>query len=1104
MVEAHVARMPRSPFQMRPIENPLRRVLPAVERFRDRVVTEVRDAGRSLNDRLHRQHTLPADQGRRAQIDTEQLARARSTILQQNQNDTVRRSEAISKPHSAKQAIVHGVAEATKNAAPAMIVGAGARLVLGAGLGLQTLAVASGASAVSRGLREATFTIRKGAFAETTKLITKHEEGAKLTNFDGSERQSHTGIRAKQDQFAQTRVGKVVNAMLHGGEKTIAQFAYGKHRHAKALLRAQTQDIRTLSDRELIALREHAVMARMTHGTADKVYEMRQLAKSTYQSVNQELADRGISRYEAHERQLRLYKKDVRVGAVVNVVGQAGLAALKALPKTVATFFITDAFLKAIHVDTRNRHNPLEGFENTRLGQFIEHAIAPKSVAHAEAMTADISQNVSPPTITDQTSEAQRFGSSWMTHRDDLRQSVAHDPRLTTTVRVEHGETIIESRGVLSSETPKPVMPAPVEAPREPSFVRAPVADRVAIAQEVNASVPMREVARTVQEVQEYTIDGKISWTQDIFDRKLLSGMQDAAHSMDWYGAPGTGERMAREVFAVNPVLMDASDMQKMQEYLATHPDASFVQMWKDLQHTVFSDDMDKLTDGTAYKVLSEHTVMVQEPVESVADAHEADALVMGASRASKPSGLAKYVLNTDQQTAPPTPPGSVRMTNEEYLAMRQVVASGQPVNPNGVASVATPNGGTLTPEQYLAMTRNTASVTPTSPVSVGSSGNGNVSVEEYQRLIAQTQRATVNVNEAVNNGTTRPNPRMDTNEYLRIQRETAARAAEAARTSQQMDPQEYMRRVAEINARNGGGSHVSATQVTDWESSQHMNMEANVIGPVDLRNGLNHTMTISSNSPRMFSTTDASGNYLPINTTNIPMTQVINPNIYIDTPAYNSVTYFYDPVEGGLVINGHTGRNLGRIQLLEGFREYVEGYGFNGHQMYGPAQLQRLAQEYVTLNSGSTTEFTFDGRSITTRLTSFSVDYRDTTRPFGEPYRLIGSGPDTITLVGCNWSHIEAIGMISSLEEQAGLSIPAEYSGALQTIRDPYASAEQVTAAVQRVLPWLRQLANENKFDFNTFHLLIGNLPGESKTFDEMPGLADHGKIRMVFEIVK
>ena len=432
-------------------------------------------------------------------------------------------------------------------------------------------------------------------------------------------------------------------------------------------------------------------------------------------------------------------------------------------------------------------------------------------------------------------------------------------------------------------------------------------------------------------------------------------------------------------------------------------------------------------------------------------------------------------------------------------MAMRKALESGQTVRSVGATTGATTNTGRPTAEAYLAMTRHNSNATSAMPASTGNPAHVNTSVEEYQRLLAQTKQASANTGEAVNHSTSVQHPRMDNNVYMRMQSEATAKAAEAARRSQQMDPQEYMKKVAEINARS-----VHATPVPHWEAPQVTSTEASVIGPVDLRNGLTHTMTISSDSPSMFHTTDMSGNHLPINTTNIPMTQVVNPNSYIDTPAYNSVTYFYDPTEGGLVINGHTGRWAGNIQLLEGFREYVEGYGFNGHLLFGPAQIQRMAQEYVALNSSSTTDFTFDGHSVATRLTSFTVDYRDPINPFGEPYRLIGSGPDTITLVGCSWSHVEAISMISALEGKAGLTFPVEYSSDFQILKDKYATAEQVTGAVQRILPWLRQLKDENKFDFDTFHSLIGNLPGESKTFDEMPGLADHGKIRMVFEIVK
>ena len=1089
----------RSPF--RPIENPFRRVLPAVDKMKSNVIQTIRSTGEALAQRMQRSHVE----------DSARLLQARATIATETHRPSI------------KKAIIHNVVEATKNSAPAAIVGAGARIALGAGLGLQTMAVAAGASAVSRGVREATFTIRKGAYSETTKLITKHEEASTLANFDRTTRQAHTGIRAQQDRFAQTGAGKIVNAVLHGGEKKIAQFAYGKHRHAKALMQARTQDIHTLSDKELIALREHAVMARITHGTAADVYEMRKLAKSTYQSVNQELATRGITRNKAHERQLQLYKKDVRVGAAVNVIGQAGLAALKAVPKTVATFFITDAFLKAIHVDTSNRHNPLEGLDQTVLGHAVQNAkasvlsvdlkqkfahvgdnaiawigkvIAPKSVAYADELMPDTSNAVQ--TAASNVRHATRAvhaSSDWTHEAHGSVAQATHDPRITVRTEVVNGKTMVSGSGVLASESPKPMavpgIPDPV--PLVVEVDERHVAHAVVHVQE---HVTTPQVVTTIVHEQ---IGGKTSLTQDIFDRKLIPGMESAPDAVTWYGQSGTAVQMMEHIIIPNSDKLTPENIAQLQEYVNAHPDASFGALWH-ANRNVFAGGMDTWSMGTGYNVAVDHVVSQQDTLAAAQISRVEQVDNAGSGRVS---GHAMIAINN---TAKPVqaPPQPTRMSNEEYLAMRQAVASGQPVHANGGTSMATPNGGTLTPEQYLAMTKNNASVTPASPASVGSSVNGNVSVEEYQRLIAQTQQVNANLGEAVNTPTTVHNPRMDTDEYLRIQRETAAKAAESARASQQMDPQEYMRKVAEINARNGGASNVSATPVTSWEGSQVTSTEASVIGPVDLRNGLNHTMSISSDSPSMFHTSDTSGNLLPINTTNIMMTQVVNPNIYIDTPAYNSVTYFYDPVEGGLVVNGHTGRYGGKIQLLEGFREYVEGYGFNGHLLYGPAQIQRLAQEYITLNSGSTTNFTFDGNSISTRLTSFSVDYQDSDYTFGEPYRLIGSGPDTITLVGCSWSHVEAIGMISALERQAGFSIPAEYSSVFQILKDPSASAEQVTGAVQRILPWLRQLKNENKFDYDTFHTLIGNLPGESKTFDEMPGLADHGKIRMIFELVK
>lgn len=537
--------------------NPLDRAVSAVERIRDRVVAGV-------ESRFSRSPSQTSSE------DIAKLEQTRAMIATEVQKTPVR------------SAIKHNIIEAAKNSAPAAIVGAGARIALSTGLSLQTLAVAAGASAVSRGVREATYTIRKGAFGETSKLITRHEERATLTNFDGSERVVHTAIRAKQDEFAQTRVGKIVNAMLHGGEMKIAQFAYGKHRHAKALVNAQYQDIHTLSDKQLIELREHAVMARITHGTAKNVYEIRQLAKSTYQSVNQELATRGISRHEAHERQLKIYRKDVRVGAAINITGQAGYAAMKAIPKTIGTFFITDAFLKAIHVDTSARHNPLEGLENTRLGRFVENIISPKSVADAEEIPTHVSKvvrsvsNVTPDVVTSHNISYEVTG--------DTNKILSHSAVLSQDEPpfVRPGATIgTDAKGYqleVEADIKQHGIPRVLGDTRTPDTTLA--SDALTDTGTPPVSVSGGDSVVVISSPVEYILHANL--TQSLFDDGIVGkSAKDAGLSaVEYYGTPGSAFEVISEMRKIQGILSDDA-IAKFDAELASNPTWSFGRLYR-------------------------------------------------------------------------------------------------------------------------------------------------------------------------------------------------------------------------------------------------------------------------------------------------------------------------------------------------------------------------------------------------------------------------------------------------------------------------------------------------------------------------------------------
>lgn len=746
MAEAYVARMPRSPFQMQSLRNPFERVLPAVVQMRDRVVAGVREVGTNITHRMQRTQVATIDSARRAPPvdvrrvqDAVQLDRARATIATATPQPSLRgvsetsgvypeqgRREVIPQPHSAKKAIIHGIAEATKNSAPSMVVGAGARIVLGHALGLQALAVAAGVAGASRVTRETVRTVRfGGTYRTTTAHIMRHERDKNQEMQRANNPQSLFGrILKSREKFGHTFVGRRVNDVLHGGEKAIAEFAYGKRRHRRALMQYAHVDEqgRIMTDtngralcnadailyelaqipkerqeKYLYKLREHAIMARITHGTEADMFATRQLARQVYQVASSELAKKGHSKRQHHEEQKRYYRKDARVGAAINIPLQGALAVAKALPKTFATFFITDTFLKAIHVDTSARHSPLEGFENTRLGHLIENAIAPKSVISAEELNANVPNVIQAAVTEAKTATATAHGESAHSWTQGLAGSrSAHGAEGAPSVTVSH--TIVNGREatgysqVLSTKEPKSVA-----IPRPPSPARIVVEvddkDANAVARAVvSGKDHLVTTQKTVTEIVHEQIAGKTSLTQDIVNKKLFPEMQNMTDPKLWFREVDSAQRMMERVLLPNTDKMGPGDIPKLQAYLQENPHATFRDMWFD-NRDVFSDDLDKLSLGAEYNVALEHVVTQQE-AQQVAISEAKNAKVELADRVGggKPPGLAKYVASTISKPHTDTTPPPQSFTK-----------SGVPIQKISVGQ-ATSSSGSGVPVQQISI----------------------------------------------------------------------------------------------------------------------------------------------------------------------------------------------------------------------------------------------------------------------------------------------------------------------------------------------------------------------------------------------------------------
>ena len=1078
--------LPRSPFQMQPLRNPFERVLPAVERFRNQVTDRVRLVGNNLTHRTQRSQTPPVDV-RRVQ-DAARIAEVRSTIATATPQPSLRgvseksgvypeqgRREAIPSQHSAKKAIIHGIAEATKNSAPAMAVGFGARYILGTTLGVQALAVAAGASALSRGVREFVYTKRKGTFAETTKLITRHEEATVLTNFDKTERRAHTGIRAKQDQFAQTSVGRVVNGMLHGGEKKIAEFAYGKRRHARALAKYSTLDSagNVVFDTDrlrmdiaysinpvklLLKLRNDAIWARMTNGTACDVYEMRQLAKGAYSAVNTELRNKVIinkkdekivldSAQAIHDAQLKLYKRQARVGAGINIVGQAGLAALKAVPKTIATFFITDAFLKAIHVDTSARHSPLEGFENTRLGHFIENAIAPKSVASAEEMSANAPKAVQ---LLPSTSPQGESPHNWTQGLMGSRPApVAESADTTVTNKIVEAPKVISGSKVLSPE--KITAVKPLAMPPTPSRVPVVVAmddtnSRVVARAVVSGKEQVVKTVKTVTKVVQEQIATKKSLTQDIFDKKLIPSMESAPDAITWYGQAGTAKEMMEHIIMPNSTQLTPEHMNQLQEYLNTHPDASFGALWQ-ANRNVFSADMDKWSIGAGYNVLTEH-VMTQQEAQQVAIAEAKNAKVELADHEGrgKVPGHAKEVArstvnSTLHQTDGPgvvlTPTQSVGTDTTHYQVVR-------PPQGAGASSVIRTSQGTY---QQVAP--------PGGRSTINNTVNGFQQVRKPGDVISHGGTTNSQIGSPPQNGAVPPphhgsSPdvgRSVSNSVNGYQQVAPPRGADTIHNSsngsfQQIGQPTAPRPTVAIRSGNEAYQIVSPPKPQEQVSFQvvqqpravvHFDVpnENSAIGPIDLRYAQNHDVLLSSDST-----------FFPQAST-MPITQLVD-----KAPAIGKGSYEYN-VLGGLNIWSHTSSfKAGGEQWLEEARRYLQGG--NGEPRLGPVQELYRAQQmmataphlFMNFDNQNTVGGTLSGVHHLALNSDGSLDLTTTGG-------VIGGGPETVSFIGCSYGHVQAIQMILDHASEA----PSDLNQWFAILNDQNATGAAVENAVEQIV---------------------------------------------------
>lgn len=1117
------------PFQMRPIENPFRRVVPAVVQMRDRVAAGVQNMGYSLAQRMQRSQAQ----------DVSRLAQARATIAQAVDatrthvtRDNARMAVQIG-TQAAREA-THYVAthkmEIAKKVAPSLAISITAK-VAGAALAAPVIvagAVAGGANEARRNIGTLNDTKADGIFATSAVLrrgFEKNAESVRVVSADAIDVSSSESTPLLQ-RIAQSKFGRGMRAYMHA-EKSAASYVASHNAHIDRVMdfapdaagRAQAiTDVDYLNK-----LRMDAAMARMT-ATSDVE---RAAARTVHQAVRERMRaleleagpDSAIPYINGvAQRQILRAQRSVQFGksyrniVMGSIAASSGVRALKSALTSAGIFL----GLSAVGVDAAS---PLRSLKDTMWGNVsdgigrLAHSAgngAQDLITHVLTATTPAAEAADLPVhgVQEVVRDSAPSGAplppvssikaalgpeAWTAQAHSAGDVTLNniDPRLTTTVRVENGETIIEGKGVLSSGSPKAVDPSYAAAPRDPSFVRAPVADRVAIAAEVNAPIPMREVARTVQETQEYTIDGKVSWTQDIFDRKLLSDMQDAAHSMDWYGAPGTAERMVKEVFAVNPDLMDVDDMQHMQEYLSEHPDASFVEMWKELQFSVFADDMDKLTDGTAYKVLSEHTVVVQDPI---AEINEEDAIVMGARRATKPPGLAKYVLSTDQQTAPPTSLQSSGTNTSGYQVVRPPQSTGVPSGANTIQGtyqqVAPPGGNTAasgtvngfqqvrkpgeiisnngtTGGQAVVSTQN--SIVPP-PHQIGSPDTGSAAsntLHDYQQVAPPGSNSAISNSSAV--GT-----------YQEVGQPSAPRPIEVARPANESfqivsppKPQEEL-----------SFQVVSLPRaVLPYEVSRDTQL-ASIVGPFDLSSGNSHVAYLESTN-----------SYFP-SSSSMPISMLND-----RAPAIGAGAYEFNAL-GGTNIWTHTSSfKEGGKQWLEDARVYMQGG--NGQPRLGPVQQLHRAQEllqsaphlFINIDDQHQGGFSLTGVNHLLLNSDGSLDLSSTDG-------IIGGGPDTLSFIGCSYGHVQAIQMIIDHSAEA----PTHLNQWFDILNNPYATGASVENAVDQIVKqWFSGTAYYSDF-YNLYGYLLEEIPtpGTSEYTEFLNNLADNGYMssgRLEFE---
>lgn len=1056
-------------------DNPLNRAVSAVGKT-------FQEARTTLAQAIHKDKAL---------VNT-QLARARSTIAQYTHTGQAVGQYIGSHKQELGRAVSRTTVEAVKNAAPAVIVGAGVRAA-GMALGVQALAVAAGASGVSRGVREATFTLRKGTYAETTKLILKHERDATRersrssgpnTGDTAQTVRSFEGLRSMQDRFAKTFVGSKINFLLHGGEKRVAEFAYGKNRHAQELVLSKNLEIGSLSNEKLLALREHAIMARITHGTAADVFQTRQLARKIYSDVSLELKNRGVNGRDAHAQQLALYRHDARVGAVVNAFGQGIVAAPKGAVKAVLGFYATDTILNALHIGSQ-RKNPLEGLSNTPVAQFVRNAKS--SIPHQEASekVAEVAQVMRVATIGKDLAKDDLYTDSPSIHTHTAVLSSGE----VKPVEVAH-KMVGGAKKVQAMYAPRPASIGLTESTRAVAPAVTPTHIQTV------AAVSRTPEFESVSTFSTVTVTKGSSFSAELFARKVFPDMEEFETAKEYFSQPETAAKVWR-IIELNKDQIPPESYERMQLLMKDQSleHASFGKFWRTYR-ALYPNDAFGGMDGWSereFMIPVERMVKIN-PVETAKLARMEEATSGG----GKGRGLAQMVYQSN--TNPPTPPpeATQRLTPEQYEAMKAQLLGGGSTSHVANATAVSAGGnanGSLSADQYAAMKaqiQGTGAPKSTQGVSLDpSTTSRSMSSAEYENMKASLSSPSAAHTTAL--GPNGASSTLSAEEYEKLKLDRIQLAQKQATLSHgsSLTPDKYeeMKRLA---IEKNGGVYIAPTPTTTSEVAPTYATEPVVgVGPVDLRNTPDQTIKFASNYPKIFQTVD------------MPVHQVKDPSTSIDTPAFGEGSWFYDPQEGGLTFIWHSGSTKAQgIQFGEHIRRYVQGGGYNGEPRLGPVQqayrIQQLRDMHVNLYMT-----TSDGQNTQLELTNVShspLNPTDENLVLGQHANLIGGTIDTVTGRICSWGHIEAIQMLMDYAIQNKQSLPSNLIEHLNILQNPTSAGEMVEIAVLNLGLYLKQ---DSKFDFAKFNELYGVFDNQTPTADELAaqGYMSRGFIVMHFD---